>query len=129
MSNKLNIESLVSVFSDGCKTKDKWSIGTEHEKFGFSNKDLKPINFNSIERIFDLLSKNYNWEKVLENNKVISLKKNGSSITLEPGGQLELSGAPLKNLFQTCGEVNTHKDELNSVCKSLDIRNYLKKKK
>ncbi len=121
MSNKLNIESLVSVFSDGCKTKDKWSIGTEHEKFGFSNKDLKPINFNSIERIFDLLSKNYNWEKVLENNKVISLKKNGSSITLEPGGQLELSGAPLKNLFQTCGEVNTHKDELNSVCKSLDI--------
>ena len=121
MSKKLNIESLVSVFSDGCKTKDKWSIGTEHEKFGFSNKNLKPIKFNSIEKIFELLSENYNWEKVLENNKVISLKKNGSSITLEPGGQLELSGAPLKNLFQTCSEVNTHKDELNNVCKSLEI--------
>ena len=48
-------------------------------------------------------------------------KKNNSSISLEPGGQIELSGAPLKNLFHTCAEVNSHQDELNSVCEELDI--------
>ncbi len=121
MSKKLDFDLLVSVFSDGCKKKNNWSIGTEHEKFGFIDQSLEPINFNNIEKIFNLLSENYSWEKVLEDNKVISLKKNGSSITLEPGGQLELSGAPLKNLFETCKEVNTHKDELNEVCKSLGI--------
>ena len=109
------------MFSRGCKKKADWKVGTEHEKFGFINKDLTPICFDNINEIFNLLSKKYNWEKILEKNFVISLKKNGASITLEPGGQLELSGAPFRSLFETCNEVNTHKDEINDVCKSLDI--------
>ncbi len=115
------MDSLTSIFSDGCKNKKDWKIGTEHEKFGFKNKNLEPINFENINQIFDLLSTKYNWTKIFENQNVISLKKNGASITLEPGGQLELSGAPFKSLFETCNEVNTHKDELNDVCKSLGV--------
>ena len=75
MSKKLDFDKLSSVFYSGFKTKDKWRIGTEHEKFGFNNNDLSPISFDDIKRIFDLLSKKYKWEKVLENNLVISLKK------------------------------------------------------
>ena len=67
------------------------------------------------------MSNNYGWKKVYENKNIIELRKNGSSITLEPGGQIELSGAPLNNLFQTCNEVNQHHDELNAVCKDYDI--------
>ena len=121
MSKRLDYDSLLSVFYSGCKAKDKWKVGTEHEKFGFNSNNLHPINFEDINEIFDLLSKKYKWEKIFENNLVISLKKNGASITLEPGGQLELSGAPFRSLFETCNEVNTHKEELNDVCKLLDI--------
>ena len=75
MSEKLDFDSLSSVFYSGCKTKDKWKVGTEHEKFGFNNNNLYPISFDDINKIFDLLSKKYKWEKILENNLVISLKK------------------------------------------------------
>ena len=121
MSKKLDFDSLTSVFYGGCKAKDKWRVGTEHEKFGFNSNNLHPISFEDINKIFVLLSKKYKWEKILENKLVISLKKNGASITLEPGGQLELSGAPFTSLFETCNEVNIHKEELNDVCKTLDI--------
>ncbi len=121
MSERLDFNTLTSVFSDGCKKKENWKIGTEHEKFGFNKNSLKPIKFDDINKIFDLLSKKYNWKKILENDLVVSLKKNGASITLEPGGQLELSGAPFTSLFETCNEVNTHKQELNDVCEKLDI--------
>lgn len=121
MSKRLDYDSLLSVFYSGCKAKDKWKVGTEHEKFGFNSNNLHPISFEDINEIFDLLSIKYKWEKIFENNLVISLKKNGASITLEPGGQLELSGAPFTSLFETCNEVNTHKEELNDVCKLLDI--------
>ena len=60
MSKKLDFDKLSSVFYSGCKTKDKWRVGTEHEKFGFNNNDLSPISFDDIKEIFDLLSKNIN---------------------------------------------------------------------
>lgn len=121
MNEKLTKDSLISKFTDGCKVKKDWKIGTEHEKFGFLKKNLSPINIKDIQKIFLKLSDNYGWKRVYENTNIIELRKNGSSITLEPGGQIELSGAPLKNLFQTCNEVNQHHDELHAVCKDYDI--------
>ena len=110
MSKILTKDKLISIFSEGCKPKKFWRIGTEHEKFGFRKSDLKPIDFDDIESIFSMLSKKYLWEKKYEGKKLIGLKKNKSSITLEPGGQIELSGAPMKRLFETCKEVNIHQN-------------------
>ena len=121
MNSSLNKNLLVKIFSEGCKEKIKWKIGTEHEKFGFKKKSLEPINFQDIQQIFLKLSNKYNWEKVFEDSNLIALKKNNASITLEPGGQIELSGAPMKNLFETCKEVNQHQSELDDICKTMDI--------
>ena len=101
--------------------KKKWRIGTEHEKFGFRKKTLEPIKYSDIEKILTSLSSRFGWTKIFEEKKIIGLKRGDSSISLEPGGQIELSGAPLKNLFETCMEVNSHQDELNAVCEDLDI--------
>ncbi len=122
MENKiLNKENLISFISSGCKKKKDWMIGTEHEKFAFTKKDLKPVNFEHITSIFNLLIDKFKWKKIIENNTAIALKKDGSTITLEPGGQIELSGAPMKNLFDTCKEVNSHKSELKSISEELEI--------
>ncbi len=112
---------LISELENGCKPITKWKIGTEHEKFAYDKKSLKPIQYEKIKLLFLSLTKDFSWEKVFENEKLIGLKKNGSSITLEPGGQIELSGAPVENLFQTCQQVNTHKNELKDVSDSLNI--------
>ena len=82
---------------------------------------MKPIIYEDINKIFENLSKRFSWEKVFENRYLIALKKKNSSITLEPGGQIELSGSPKENLFQTCREVNEHQKELNNVCEELGI--------
>ena len=120
-NNELTKDELISFFSDGCKEKKKWRIGTEHEKFGFRKKTLEPIRYSDIEQILTKLSLKFGWKRKFEEKKIIGLKRNNSSISLEPGGQIELSGAPLENLFETCIEVNSHQDELNSVCEELDI--------
>ena len=121
MNYSLSKNSLVQIFSQGCKEKSKWKIGTEHEKFGFQKKSLEPVNFKEIQEIFYKLSKKYHWEKIFEGSNLIALKKSKASITLEPGGQIELSGAPMKNIFETCKEVNQHQNELADVCKSMEI--------
>ncbi len=122
MSEKIyNKKQLIEIFEKGCKSKKEWKIGTEHEKFGFQKKDYKPINFKQIERIFYSLNKHFKWKMIFEGNSLIALKKGGSSITLEPGGQIELSGAPLENIFQTCEEVNIHQSELKKVSDEFDI--------
>ena len=121
MNSLLSKNSLVQIFSQGCKEKTRWKIGTEHEKFGFQKKSLEPIDFKDIEEIFLKLSQKYDWEKIFEGSNLIALKKDKASITLEPGGQIELSGAPMENLFETCKEVNQHQSELDVVCKSMEI--------
>ena len=121
MTEIFDKKDLISRFSDGCKPKVDWKIGTEHEKFGFKKKDLTPLTFKDIQNIFRDLINKYNWSAVKESGNIIELRKAKASITLEPGGQIELSGAPLKNLFHTCKEVNQHHDELNEVCRKYEI--------
>ena len=93
--------------------KNEWKIGTEHEKFLYDVDNFKPIKYNgkkSIISLFNEFQKN-GWEKILENNQPVALKRSGSTISLEPRCQIELSGAPVKTLHQTCMQAKKYLDE------------------
>ena len=99
----------------GCKPKAEWRIGTEHEKIGFCLDKLTPIPYEGgIKSILEGLQR-FDWEPVLEGDYLIALMRNGASVSLEPGGQLELSGAPLVHVHQTCAEVTRHLREVREV--------------
>ncbi|XP_017698922.1 glutamate--cysteine ligase, chloroplastic-like isoform X2 [Phoenix dactylifera] len=108
----LTKEDLVRYLASGCKPKEKWRIGTEHEKFGFEVATLRPINYEQIADLLNGISERFDWDKVMEGDYVIGLKQGKQSISLEPGGQFELSGAPLETLHQTCAEVKAVAEEL-----------------
>ena len=96
---------LIGHIAAGEKPKDQWRIGTEHEKFGFALKDHAPLPYEgqgpSVRKLLEGLTR-FGWQAIEENGKPVALKREGGSITLEPGGQFELSGAPLENLHETC---------------------------
>jgi glutamate--cysteine ligase len=118
-------DDLISYFQGGCKPKSDWRIGTEHEKFSFNTATLEAVPYegpNGIEALLTGLQERFDWEPLTDNGKTIGLKKSGyGSISLEPGGQFELSGAPLENLHQTCSEVHSHLDEVRSIGAQLGI--------
>ena len=121
-------DDLVYALEKGNKPKDAWRIGTEHEKFGFSLKDYRPIAFHEeaddqggVSDLLNALADNYGWTRLREGDNLIALTKDGANITLEPGGQFELSGAPLENLHQTCNEVHTHLHEVKTVAEPMNI--------
>ena len=102
-------EQLAEYLSSGCKPRDQWRIGTEHEKFGYCKDTLKPLPYDgprSIRAILEGLRDRFGWDPVMEGENLIGLVKEGANVSLEPGGQLELSGAPLETIHQTCDEVN-----------------------
>ncbi|VXC68303.1 Glutamate--cysteine ligase [Oceanicaulis sp. 350] len=109
---------LIGHIAAGEKPEDQWRIGTEHEKFGFALKDHAPLPYESdgpsVRKLLEGLTR-FGWETVEENGKPVALKRDGGSITLEPGGQFELSGAPLESLHETCREVNGHLREVREV--------------
>jgi glutamate--cysteine ligase len=115
---------LVAYLEQGCKARAAWRIGTEHEKFGFTQEDLRRLPYEGprgIRALLEGLAARFGWEPVLEEGLPIALKKAGCNITLEPGGQFELSGAPLETLHQTCCEVHTHLDEVKKIATPLEI--------
>jgi glutamate--cysteine ligase len=95
---------LISVFAKGEKPRDRWRIGTEHEKFVYRTADHRAPSYEEPGGIRDLLAglTRYGWEPVIESGNVIALTGPDGAVSLEPAGQLELSGAPLENLHQTC---------------------------
>ncbi|MBT3238049.1 MAG: glutamate--cysteine ligase [Rhodospirillaceae bacterium] len=117
-------DSLIAYMASGCKPPEEWLIGTEHEKFAYLIDDCSPLPYegkNGIHALLDGLAR-FNWQPVLENGKPIALTKpDGSSITLEPAGQVELSGAALKTIHQTCSEVAEHLKQVKEVAKELGI--------
>ena len=117
-------EQLAEYLADGCKPKDKWRIGTEHEKFGYCKDTLKPLPYDgdrSVKAVLTALRDTYNWAPVLEGDNIIGLEKDGANVSLEPGGQLELSGAPLETIHQTCDEVNEHLREVKDVADKIGV--------
>jgi glutamate--cysteine ligase len=116
-------DDLVRFLAAGCKPKDEWRIGTEHEKFVYDLATHKPLAYEGMPGIRALLEgmRRFGWQPVLEGDHIIGLTQNNASISLEPGGQFELSGAPLKSVFDVCAEVNTHQKQLREVAAELGI--------
>ncbi|MEM8770324.1 MAG: glutamate--cysteine ligase [Pseudomonadota bacterium] len=115
---------LVEYLEAGCKPKDAWRIGTEHEKFVFCRTNLKPVPYEGetgIRAILEKLSEETGWAILREGELPIGLKGEGASVSLEPGGQFELSGAPLENIHQTCDEVHRHLDAVKKVCEPMGV--------
>jgi glutamate--cysteine ligase len=116
-------DELVAYIAAGEKPKQDWRIGTEHEKFGFRLDDLRPPTFDGERGIEALLLglTRFGWEAVEEHGRTIALVKDGASVTLEPAGQFELSGAPLENIHETCREVGAHLFEVKTVADELRL--------
>ncbi len=111
-------EQLAEYLAAGCKPKDDWRIGTEHEKFGYCRDTLKPLPYageRSILAMLEGLRDRHGWDPVMEGENLIGLVKDGANVSLEPGGQLELSGAPLRSIHETCDEVNAHLREVKGI--------------
>ena len=113
---------MIAHLAAGNKPIEDWRIGTEHEKIVYNKKTLKPLAYETMPGILALLEglQKFDWEPVVENGYLIALKRDGASVSLEPGGQFELSGAPLENVHQTCGEVNRHLREVREVADGMD---------
>jgi glutamate--cysteine ligase len=114
---------LAEYLAGGCKPSEQWRIGTEHEKFGFDRKTLKRLPYDGPNGIGALLRamERFGWQPVEENGKVIALGFGNCSVTLEPGGQFELSGAPVETIHMTCDEVTTHLKQVKEIGEELDI--------
>ncbi|MBC7142136.1 MAG: glutamate--cysteine ligase, partial [Rhodobacteraceae bacterium] len=118
-------EQLAEYMESGCKPKDDWRIGTEHEKFGYCKDTLLPLPYDgprSIRAMLEGLQQRFGWEPVFEQGHIIGLTHDGANVSLEPGGQLELSGAPLETIHQTCDEVNEHLREVQEVADQIGAR-------
>ena len=114
-------DDLVRHLSKGMKPKAAWRIGTEHEKFVYCPKTLKPLAYEGQPGIRQLLEGmgRFGWQPVKEGENIIGGSLNGASLSLEPGGQFELSGAPLKSIHETCAEVNTHLAQTREVANEI----------
>ena len=112
-----NERELVEYLALGCKPASEWRIGTEHEKFGYHLDDLRPLEYEGDRGIRAMLEglQRFGWQPVMEGGNVIALSMGGASVSLEPGGQFELSGAALETLHQTCDEVHTHLAQVKEV--------------
>lgn len=110
-------DQLVASFARGEKAPDRWRIGTEHEKFVYADSDHHAPSYTEKGGIRDLLDAltEFGWEPVMEGDNVIALNGADGSISLEPAGQFELSGAPLENLHQTCAETGRHLEQIKAI--------------
>lgn len=108
---------LIAAFAKGEKAKDRWRIGTEHEKFVYRTADLRAPAYDEPGGIRDLLMglTEFGWTPIEEGGNVIALAGPDGNVSLEPAGQLELSGAPLDNLHQTCAETGRHLEQVKAV--------------
>ena len=111
---------LIDYFIKGTKKEENLLIGVEHEKFLFTGKEKKRVNYEQIKKIFKNLE-TFGWKPIYENENIIGLKRGKQQITTEPGLQYELSGAPLKNIHSVCSESSTHFNEIKEASKDLDI--------
>ncbi|WP_322964352.1 glutamate--cysteine ligase [Sphingomonas fuzhouensis] len=116
-------DQLIASFARGEKPSDRWRIGTEHEKFVYALSDHHAPSYDEASGIRALLGQleQYGWEPVLEGGNVIALTGADGSISLEPAGQFELSGAPLDNLHQTCAETGRHLQQVKAAGDTLGV--------
>jgi glutamate--cysteine ligase len=116
-------DDLIRHLSRGCRPQADWRIGTEHEKFVYDLKTRKPVAYDGKPGIRQLLEgmARFGWVPVKEGENIIGLTKDGASLSLEPGGQFELSGAPLKTVHETCAETNLHLVQTREVANEIGV--------
>ncbi len=116
-------DQLIASFAGGEKPKDAWRIGTEHEKFVYANGDHHAPSYDEPSGIRALLGEleQYGWKPVMEGGNAIAMSGPDGSISLEPAGQFELSGAPLDSLHETCAETGRHLEQVKAAGEKLGI--------
>src|SRR5262245_26688490 len=119
-------DALVAWFAEGVKPKAEFRIGTEHEKFPFTVEGHRPIPYEggrSIRSLLEGMQHLLGWEPILEDGNIIGMfdVTGGGAISLEPGGQFELSGAPVETVHQTCSELMAHLAQLKEIARPLGI--------
>ena len=114
---------LAEYLATGSKPEESWRLGTEHEKFAYKVADLMPPSYDEPGGIRDILAglAEFGWEPILEGGNVIALNKDNASVSLEPGGQLELSGAPLETVHGTFDELQDHLRECRAVSEKVGV--------
>ena len=122
-----SMDELVGHLAEGCKPREQWRIGTEHEKFPFYVEDNSPVPYEGprgIEALLEGMRQKLGWEPIMDAGRIIGLggPTGQGAISLEPGGQFELSGAPLETIHQTCREGNAHLAQLREIAEPLGIR-------
>lgn len=119
-----SVDELVDFLREGEKPREAWRVGTEHEKIGLHADDLRRVPFDGprgIEALLVRVAAEDGWDVVREGGRAVALEKTGASITLEPGGQLELSGAPLRTIFETCAEFHRHLEVIRGASEAFGI--------
>src|SRR5271165_5325514 len=118
----VSVAQLAAFIAQGCKPAARFRIGTEHEKFGFRHADLSPPTYdgNGIRAVLEGLAR-LGGEPISDNGQPIGLKQGGASVSLEPAGQLELSGAPLEDLHATAAELAAHMSAVRTVAEPLGL--------
>ncbi|MBU9697062.1 glutamate--cysteine ligase [Rhodobacteraceae bacterium HSP-20] len=119
-----SFDQLAAFMESGCKPKSDWRIGTEHEKFGYLTDSRQPLPYageRSISALFAGLESRFGWAPVREGGNVIGMTRNGANISLEPGGQFELSGAVVADLKAGEAELYNHLDEVRRLAEPLGI--------
>lgn len=122
-----SLDELSGYLESGCKPKSEWRIGTEHEKFVFFAEGNRPVPYEgprSIKALLEGMASMLGWEPIMDAGNIIGLVEptGQGAISLEPGGQFELSGAPLETIHQTCRESNAHLAQLREIADPLGIR-------
>ncbi|MDP3341761.1 glutamate--cysteine ligase [Frigidibacter sp.] len=119
-----HFDALAAYVASGEKPRADWRIGTEHEKFGFTTGDLLPLPYEgaaSIRAMLEGMQARFGWTPIFEQDKIIGLTRDGANVSLEPGGQLELSGAPLETLHQTAAELDSHLQEVAEIAGPMGV--------
>ncbi len=121
------IEELAEYLAEGCKPQDQWRIGTEHEKFPYFTKDNSPVPYegaHGIRAILEAMQQRLSWDPIIDEGKLIGLvsPQGQGAISLEPGGQFELSGAPLQTIHQTFAEASQHLKDVQAISTPMGIR-------
>jgi glutamate--cysteine ligase len=114
-------EQIIKYFETGIKNIKDFKIGIEHEKFLFNKNENKRADYKTMLKMFDALSE-FGWKPIMEKKNIIGLQKQGKSITLEPGNQIELSGDKLNNIHEACSESHDYLFELQLVTKKLGLK-------
>ncbi len=120
----LTYDDLVNDMASGCKPREQWKIGIEHEQFLFRKDSGKSLPYDAnpgIRQVLENFAADYGWQGIEKNGNLIELRRDGASITLEPGGQIELSGAPYKTLQAVKDEADKYYAELNLIAEKLGL--------